>query len=244
MSILVEYTVHCDALPLVDVAAAEPEATISVSVGQPNQGGPPPFCVVVGASDLDSVEETLDASPFVAEQVRLGADAETRRYRIVPATTMTEQLGDAVDDVQRLRDLAGTEAVLEHAEVTPDGWRQRRRFADREAFDAYWSFWREQASVTIHRIVESPGADDAAGAPSTGPAPGSDLSDPQREALLAAFELGYFEVPRRATLGDVAAALDVSAPACSERLRRAQRSLIASSIAAPGSPLAKPPAGI
>ncbi len=41
------------------------------------------------------------------------------------------------------------------------------------------------------------------------------LTDSQREALLVAFETGYFEEPRNATLSDVAADLDISQPAAS-----------------------------
>jgi hypothetical protein len=226
MGYLAEYTVHCDSLPLVDVARQVPDATLTVRVGQPNQGGPPPFAVTVRSPDLDAAEAALESSPFVAEMVRLAADAETRRYRIVPATTMEEQLGPVVADVVRLRELAATEAVLEHAEVVRDGWRQRRRCADRSAFENYWSFWREEASVTIHRLVESPECETESPA-TNGP------SDRQQEALLTAFEMGYFEVPRGATLADVAAELGISAASCSERLRRGQRALIAGSLDAP-----------
>jgi predicted DNA binding protein len=140
---------------------------------------------------------------------------------------MEEQLGPAVSNVERLQALAATEAVLEHVEVVHDGWRQRRRCADREAFDAYWSFWRAEASVTIHKLVESPDCEAASRAATV-------LTDRQQEALLTAHELGYFEVPRSATLSDVAAELDVSPPSCSERLRRAQHALIASALDGPG----------
>jgi predicted DNA binding protein len=56
------------------------------------------------------------------------------------------------------------------------------------------------------------------------------LTDSQREALLLAFEAGYFEEPRNATLGDVAADLDISQPAASGLLRRGIRRLIVSSL--------------
>jgi predicted DNA binding protein len=56
------------------------------------------------------------------------------------------------------------------------------------------------------------------------------LTDSQREALLVAFEAGYFEEPRDATLGDVAAELDISQPAASGLLRRGMRRLVASSM--------------
>jgi predicted DNA binding protein len=56
------------------------------------------------------------------------------------------------------------------------------------------------------------------------------LTDSQREALLVACEMGYFEEPRDATLGDVAAELDISQPAASGLLRRGIKRLVVSSL--------------
>jgi len=56
------------------------------------------------------------------------------------------------------------------------------------------------------------------------------LTDSQREALLVAFEAGYFEEPRNATLSEVAADLDISQPAASGLLRRGINRLIVSSL--------------
>ncbi len=58
----------------------------------------------------------------------------------------------------------------------------------------------------------------------------SGLTDSQREALLVAFEAGYFEEPRNATLGEVAAELDISQPAAGGLLRRGIERLIISSM--------------
>jgi predicted DNA binding protein len=56
------------------------------------------------------------------------------------------------------------------------------------------------------------------------------VTDSQREALLVAFEIGYFEEPRDATLGDLAAELDISQPAASGLLRRGIERLVISSL--------------
>ncbi|MFB6119398.1 helix-turn-helix domain-containing protein [Halosegnis sp.] len=56
------------------------------------------------------------------------------------------------------------------------------------------------------------------------------LTDTQRDALLVAVEMGYFEEPRDATLSQVAAELDISQPAASGLLRRGTRRLIISSL--------------
>jgi predicted DNA binding protein len=56
------------------------------------------------------------------------------------------------------------------------------------------------------------------------------LTDSQRDALLVALETGYFEEPRDATLGDVAADLGISQPAASGLLRRGIKRLVVSSL--------------
>lgn len=57
-------------------------------------------------------------------------------------------------------------------------------------------------------------------------APLSTLSDRQREALLVAFDLGYYEQPRRSTHEDVAARLDCAPNTASEHLQKAEAKLV------------------
>ncbi|WP_254864812.1 helix-turn-helix domain-containing protein [Halovivax gelatinilyticus] len=54
----------------------------------------------------------------------------------------------------------------------------------------------------------------------------------ERETIRLAVESGYYEVPREATLGDLATTLDVSDAAISKTLRRAERKLLAPTVAA------------
>lgn len=56
--------------------------------------------------------------------------------------------------------------------------------------------------------------------------PGRSLTDRQREAVAAARELGYYEVPREAGLAAVAAALDCGEGTASRLLRRAEARLV------------------
>jgi len=201
MGLLAEYELVFEHLPLVDVAAAVPEATLTVDVGQPNQGGPPPFDLRADGAAPGTVERALERSAFVDSYTTVEATDNRGRYQVLPAATMEEQLGPHVDRPERLQELAGNESIVERAEVTEDGWWQRRRFAGWAAFDA------ERARSTEEG-----------------------LTDRQREALAAAYEMGYFEVPRGASLGEVAATLDISASSLSERLRRAQTCLVESAL--------------
>ena len=222
MGLVAEYEVAFEHLPLVDVAAAVPDATLDVDVGQPNQAGLPPFFVRVAADSAAAVERAFDESSFVDAWATVGEDGSARRYQVRPTATMEEQIGTEVDDLATLRDLATNESVVESVTVTPGGWRQVRWFADRDAFEEYCTFWRRNGSFTLYRLGRAEDEDD----------PATELTDRQREALRVAHEMGYFDVPRTASLDEVASELDISAPSLSERLRRAQAHLVEGFVAA------------
>jgi predicted DNA binding protein len=57
-------------------------------------------------------------------------------------------------------------------------------------------------------------------------APVTALSDRQREAVMAALDLGYYDSPKRATHEDVARALDCAPSTASEHLRKAEAKLV------------------
>jgi predicted DNA binding protein len=57
-------------------------------------------------------------------------------------------------------------------------------------------------------------------------APAPPLTKRQRRALVAAHEMGYYDLPRPVTLRTVAARLGTSATALSELLRRAEAALV------------------
>ena len=54
------------------------------------------------------------------------------------------------------------------------------------------------------------------------------LTGNQRDTVLTAYQLGYYDVPRGISQGELAGELDVSTSAISQQLRRATGQLIAS----------------
>ncbi|QLH77764.1 helix-turn-helix domain-containing protein [Halosimplex rubrum] len=54
----------------------------------------------------------------------------------------------------------------------------------------------------------------------------AELTDRQREVLETAFEMGYFETPKRANAGEVAEELDVALSTACEHLATAQRTVL------------------
>lgn len=119
-------------------------------------------------------------------------------------------------DVGGLQALADNGSVIDDNRVTESGWVQSGRFADRETLAEIRDFWERNGAFALRQLETVPEK------------PGDEpVTDRQREALLTAAELGYFDVPRDPSLADVASELDISASSLSERLRRGQTELIA-----------------
>jgi len=222
MPLRAEYHIGCEALPLVDVAGTVPDADIDLAIS-PGMNERPRFTARVVADEptVAAVEDAFDQTPFVGEYTLVAREDGASRFTILPGTSLEEQFGDALDDLTDLRALYETPTHIELIRPTPTGWVQRGRFADRAAFDQLRTFWQRNAPFRLRHLSRvGPEADDRF---TSG---GDGLTDAQRAAVRTAHELGYFEIPRRASLDDVAAELDISASSCSERLRRAQSHLV------------------
>ncbi|SFC24782.1 HTH DNA binding domain [Halobiforma haloterrestris] len=226
MGLVAEFDLPCEGLPLVGVAAAVPAATVTLEL-QFNHGDRPPFLVTVTGGSPTATERALADADDVAEYTLVGRAGETRRYQAMPAFSLEEQLGGYLDDLRGLEALATADAIIERIEVTGDGWTQTGWFADRETFDEFRTFWQRNGYFRLRRLTRD-------GEPEP---PGDGLTDRQREALRTAYELGYFDIPRDASLEDVAAELGISASSVSERLRRAQTQLIEETVAPMWPPL-------
>lgn len=100
-------------------------------------------------------------------------------------------------------------------------WTVRVWLPDREALASLWEFASERGiDFSLERV-----SDHARPVESE-----PDLTATQREAILLALEMGYFEEPRGATLDEVAAELGISQPAAGGLLRRAIRRLVVSTV--------------
>jgi predicted DNA binding protein len=220
MGLVAEFEIGCEALPLVTVAAAVPESTLTLEL-QFSHGDRPVFLATAMGGSETAIERALTDAADVREWTLVGRAGDTRRYQALPALSLEEQLGRYVDDLADLEALATADAIIERIEVMPNGWRQTGWFADRETFETLASFWQRNVEFRLRRLTHD-------GEPES---PGEGLTDPQREALRTAYELGFFEVPRRTSLEAVAAELGISASSASERLRRAESVLIEETVA-------------
>lgn len=145
----------------------------------------------------------------------------------------------AVTDVEPLPSPVGADAYAVAFEELPDGFWEtldrfeashRRATADGEVWDV------EVALPDQDRFADFREACDRFDIPLTvarrfnpsRPDSGTwyGLTEPQREALVLARRRGYFEIPRRCTVADLAGELGISDQAMSERLRRAVGCLV------------------
>ena len=159
--------------------------------------------------DFDAFEAGLDADSTVTNSTIL-TELDTRRlYR----AESTEQGHNTALQVWRDLDL-----VLLDGRLTTDGWLFRMRFPDRETLAEFRHYHRARnRPFRLQQLYhEADTRNDVDGA----------LTGAQKDALAAAYEAGHFDVPQAASQADVAARLDISRQALSERLQRGVKTLI------------------
>jgi predicted DNA binding protein len=106
-----------------------------------------------------------------------------------------------------------SDVVLVEARGTADGWEATLRFPDEATLRTFYEASEQRGLEVELRAINGARIDERGGM--------DELSPVQRETLEAAFEAGYFDVPRSITIAELAAKLDRSEQAVSEALRRA-----------------------
>jgi len=166
-------------------------------------------------NDLDSFEDVLDADETVSRWVPIGG-AETRTlYRI--------RLSKEASSTINYHCWTDGKAVFLSAEREVNRWTIDAYFPDRSVLRQFAS--NCEANGVHFDLLEVSDSDELQDTRQFG------LSNVQAETLLTAFERGYYSVPRKVNLEELAAPLDVSHQAVSERLRRGVGSLIETTVA-------------
>lgn len=105
-------------------------------------------------------------------------------------------------------------------EFRPDRTMRLTVLGDPDYLEAALSAMPDGVDVSVDRVSSEPGP--ARG----GRLGGGDLTARQREALRAAREAGYYEVPREGSVADVADALGVAESTAATHLRKAEAALV------------------
>lgn len=205
MSTYVEISV-----PVSEMALAETVDRLSAAscyVEQSAMGSPDRTVTLwISCDDRTAIPAALEADSAVKEFERLREQGDETLYEITLERSLL-----LVRDLVHQHDGTVRSAYSDGGE-----WTLEVRFPSRESLSAmHDAFENYEVEATFESIQSS----DPVGESETG------LTDGQRKLLETAIELGYFDIPRSATLEDIGEELDVTHQALSERLRRAQQKL-------------------
>lgn len=209
MSVVVEYAFRSAGLVLAPTLASTDVRLDVEGVTAPEPIHPQVFVWVEGA--VDAFESAMADDPTVTNPTCLNNPGDRRLYRV----TATEAVDTVLYPLWVELGGLGLEATYEAG-----WWYSRIRFPDREAVSAYRERLREHG---VEFRLEGLYEDRRTG-------PELQVSPEQREALRLAYRRGYFSVPRKVSTAELADALDVSAQAVSERLRRGLGQLVESQL--------------
>lgn len=166
----------------------------------------------VQSADFDRLEAGLDADPTIAAYERVIELGDEAIY----ALTYTDR---AVLISTAVNQLNGVILEIENEGTT---WRLNVWFPDRESAQRLWQYASDhEVHVELVRINDYTSILEHS----------YGLTETQREAILVALEVGYFDEPRGATLGEVAEALDITKPSASRLLRRGVKRLAEGTVA-------------
>ncbi|WP_254535785.1 helix-turn-helix domain-containing protein [Halomarina litorea] len=202
---LAELRLPADRVALGAAFRREPALTCRierVAAGRPDR----PFTFAwLGGTDRQGIEEALAADPSV-ELRRMLAERDGQWLAHLAFDESVALVAAVV---------TGASGVVCAALAREGAWRLHLRFPSRDDVGATVSHLdRFGFEADLTHIREAGETDDLR------------LTEKQRETIEAAYRQGYFEVPRRVSLGELAEDLDVSHQALSERLRRAQQALM------------------
>lgn len=210
MATVLEFTSPSEEFPLGSVFETLPDARVELERLIPHHSLIIPYFWVRGA-DATDVEAAFDPHAGVTG-IRLIDSVEDEH--LMRAEWDRDYVGV-------LNALAETHLVLLSGLGTGDGWHFEVRgetHADISHFRSYCQEHEVPIDITaVHALV--PVRDE-----------GYELTQPQREALLAAFDQGYFDSPRQTSLESIASNLGITQQSLSSRLRRGHRRLIAATL--------------
>ncbi|RCU46373.1 DNA-binding protein [Haloplanus salinus] len=216
MSVIVEFTIDSDQFVLGRVLALDPDAHVEMErvVPVPTSGGVMSY-VWVQRRNPDGFETAVRGSESVRALAALDVIEDGALYRV--------EWGEQIESL--IYGLAETNATILEA-AGDDQWHFRIRFDDHSGLTNFHNYCTSHdIRFQLDRVYTV--AEDQDGGYAF------DLTDAQRSALVTAVRDGYFEVPRRTTLGAVGGKLGVTEQSVSENLRRGANKVLRKALLSP-----------
>lgn len=201
MAVVVELTIKPEDFDLGRVTAVTGDMHIELERVVPTGGDVMPFFWARG-SDFDQFEAAVRDNELVEQLSAVARVGNRVLYHVY--------WGDTVSSLTTI--LTNSEATILEAHGNSP-WMFRLRFNDHSGLTEFHNRCRdEEIDFHVERIYTL--TEEETGVYTF------DITPQQQEALVAAVEGGYFEVPRQTTLKEVAQELGISPQAASERIRR------------------------
>lgn len=213
MATVMEFTSPADEFPLGTVFENLPSVTVELERLVPHETLIIPYFWVRGAEaeDIEAAFEahagvvSIELIDSVESEYLMRAEWEREYYGILSA-------------------LAEANVAVLSGIGTKDGWDFEVRGESRETIGEFRTLCQDHdipiEITAVHALLPVQGD-------------GYELTDAQREALVLAYERGYFNSPRETSLEDIAEELGITQQSLSSRLRRGHRRLIAGTLINP-----------
>jgi predicted DNA binding protein len=206
MATILEFTSPAEEFPLGSVFEDLPGVTVELERLIPHETLIIPYFWVRGVETAD-IEAAFEPHAGVTD-IRL-VDSIEDEY-LMRAIWKPEYFGV-------LSALAKANVVVLTGIGTKDEWRFEVRGENQEAIAEFRDYCHENdiniEITTLHAMLPIQGE-------------GYELTEAQREALVLAYERGYFDTPREVSLEEIADELDITQQSLSSRLRRGHRRLV------------------
>lgn len=212
MGFIAEFTVVSPILR--ETARAVPDMRFQTEDVQPVDEENANFVFWASGSEFEQLEAALELDSTITGFALLAEVGERRLYR----TTLTEEATSHMT----YQEASEFGIVFLEGTATHEGWHFRARVPSRDALQAYRNVCRDKGlPFQLDRLFRENSHDvsDKYG-----------LTDRQYEALVLAYERGYFGADRETTLEVIATDLDISRQALAARLRRGHERLIANTL--------------
>lgn len=212
MAQIVEFTLPTDAFPLGEAVDAEPDLLIELERIVPTTHDVMPFFWVWNSGDFDAFARTVRRSAAVKSLAELAAVDSGRLYQ----ASWNKEVEGVLQGVIR------SNATILDARGSHDGWTFELRFPatdDLQAFQGYIVDHDISFELTRVKTLTEILAGDR-----------YNLTKQQRDLIITAYKMGYFNEPQGTTQSEIAAQLGISQRAVSRRLHRGLRQLITTTI--------------
>ncbi len=211
MATMVTFSVPGDAFPLGRIFASLPDATVELDRLVPTTDAIFPYFWVSGV-EMAAVKQAIETHEAISSVTLVDDFGDIGLFR--------GQWNDEVDGIVGLINRSNLSLLT--AIGTRDKWRFEFRAENAVDITNFRHKCRESGlPVELTRLYSL--ADRKTGRT-------YDLTDDQHEALVLAFEYGYFEEPREADLDEIAQELEISRQSLAGRLRRGYRNLVESTL--------------